>query len=327
MNNKKSGFTTFFSLLFFCSLSCVLFSITLLITSSNRRIVAEDEKINQRDIIGNVFLLVADKIYKDLQNKTENSRFDELWEFNNTEIENCKVIIQSDSGLINLYNMPIGFLKSEKIRNILSKYDTTVCDGELDVFTNVGRLFWNFDLLVSESDKKHDFFFFTPLNLNTIDPIFFREFIKRMELDDSIYWKKKQLFVNNQFLRDDVEALFCYGLEYDRLKKIFILDGIINVNFATEQALELILNYEEFAIKNVDAKIKSLMEIRQRRAITKKDICMIFGISDNDKLFYYLGVKSSIWKIIIEGKYEKCIYEIFINNSSIYKVNEQWISL
>ena len=274
-----------FNILIFLPSSVLLtLSLFVYINSMNLKLCKEKDSADFKTKC----LKISYDILNDFKTDDCNSKFSELYLWNDKIIENLKINLISESDKLNITSFP---------KNIVSE----LCDIDfLDTYNNFETPRLKFQLEKDFQNYKNscpselDYTFYGFRNINLVGYDYLYEILdlKKLNIMENEKLKLKEI-------KTYAELKKLNSLNYDVLFPLYNLESCININFVSEEFFRKFINLKFFNIKNSEQKIHKICEVRNLKEIDDENLKNILALNKNHVLYKFLGCKTWFWKIEI----------------------------
>lgn len=274
-----------FNILIFLPSSVLLaLSLFVYINSMNLKLYKEKDSADFKTKC----LKISYDILNDFKSDDCNSKFSELYLWNDKIIENLKINLIPESDKLNITSFP---------KNIVSE----LCDIDfLDTYNSFETSRLKFQLEKDFQNYKNscpselDYTFYGFRNMNLADYDYLYEILdlKKLNVLENEKLKLKEI-------KTYAELKKLNSLNYDVLFPLYNLESCININFVSEEFFRKFINLKFFNIKNSEQKIHKICEVRNLKEIDDENLKNILALNKNHVLYKFLGCKTWFWKIEI----------------------------
>ena len=274
MNRKETGWISVASILFLLLIAALVSGLALMFTTSNIYF-----KKNQNDYrIKKEADILLDKILFDIQSFKEENYDSSDNKYINSFIDKY-----------NNWNLTLTDISSGLHLDFLPDSDLT--DPLLSKFVFLNNQPYGFITYRNEYGLS-----------NNIDG--WKPYINEDAISSCVSFGWLQKSHESSFAFNEISRNFSTS-DSDKLFPLVNTFPLINVNFVKPELIELFVLRPSFEIKQAKEKYKKLKTRLEQRPLDDLDIAEILEVPLTNKIFAYLGAKTSFWKItfIIEGKY------------------------
>lgn len=280
------------------------------------------------------------KILQELQQRltqesaSDQSRFDPVWEYiDSVEAEQEEIEISlrdvSSRFLINTVNADVlddaGFFSS---------LDTTkavfeVFRSELGFAHDLSEAYQS---VFSEEILDRYFSTFGLININHASEIMLEKLYEmhNPHTEDTQYFRAQihQARKDTQrFSADDIKQLISY--EYETLRKLLTTEPTMNVNYISEEVLNVLLSYpySDLSIDDPSEMVDRIIADREVHEINHEQLMELFHVEDAESLlFLYLGTRTWVWEVKIQltGRELRSVFLYDRGNDSYEMVELAW---
>lgn len=330
-HNKGFSSLEFIITLFF--LCVILIALGIFLRMADLSVKKRTEGKKDKELIDGILNTVFSEIKKD-STPAVDSRFDPVWKLNDTDIDGFHITIKSLSGLINLNFINKDILVKTNLKAAFNSPE--VISTIKDKINNEGLLFSYKQIEDSISEEKfNEFFtFYGYANFNVADDDALKLFANSLSgsyFGDELINKRKSLRHNKQFIQNDTEFNLLCGIHYSDIFPFINLYPTMNVNFLSEECLKALLSFQNFKLAGANQKVNNLISLRDSKEVSQEELCSLLGITKNSELYYYLGCKTWMWQILVEGKTTSCNVilardpeENALGDAKIYLIEKRW---
>ena len=247
-----------FNILIFLPSSVLLtLSLFVYINSMNLKLCKEKDSADFKTKC----LKISYDILNDFKTDDCNSKFSELYLWNDKIIENLKINLISESDKLNITSFP---------KNIVSE----LCDIDfLDTYNNFETPRLKFQLEKDFQNYKNscpselDYTFYGFRNINLVGYDYLYEILdlKKLNIMENEKLKLKEI-------KTYAELKKLNSLNYDVLFPLYNLESCININFVSEEFFRKFINLKFFNIKNSEQKIHKICEVRNLKEIDDENL-------------------------------------------------------
>lgn len=322
-NQKNASFSSIEVLITLFVLSILLIAFSFVLNFYQLRTKKLKQKENEQSLIESSFTEYLD-FFKSNLNPDFDGPNDDLYKSISGNNQNCTIKITPLSGLVDLNYLPIEFYSKPYFLSFLQENTDSAF---IEQYRNDNKLITSYDDVaqyISEETFDKTVSLFHTININTADETSLSTYCELKECMTDIISKRHILLTNKQYLKNETEASLYFGLDYNLLKPYVSVEPSININFANEDFITSLLSLKKFNLPNYQQKAAALLEERNIGTLDSEKICNILGISNNDELYYYIGCKTSFWKIEISLNTTSCTYIIFRDGEKFYLIQKRW---
>lgn len=304
--NKGFSSLEFIITLFF--LSVLTIALGIFIRTSDVNVQKRTSDIRDKEKIDSI----SNTLLKEIKNDSTpdaDSKFDSVWKYNDTDINGFHVSIKSLSSLINLNYINKDILLKTNFVNYFESPDSIKAVSNIIYERGLLYSYNEIKDFISEKDFNEVFTFYGYANFNVADEGTLKliaDDLTGSQFGDELINKRKILLHNKQFLQEETEFNLLCGIYYNEIYPFVNIKSDMNVNFMSEDTLRALLSYSGFSIGAINQKVNNLLILRNNREIREEDLYGLLGISKSDELYYYLGCRTWIWQILIEGEKKSC---------------------
>lgn len=321
-SRHDSGFSTLSALIACFVIVMMISSVTLFLNNFLRlRKKVDDEIVEKKAMLSFIHNAILKSLNDDAE-KQENSRFDEIWQYDGIENGRFVTEIINNSALLN-----INYLEEDMIYSPwFKKY---ICDEfDADGFMedrNSGLFYSNEDYLKyfgTEYDARH-FTLTSMVNINQCDRKVLEYLLEACFKDDNVsdYLVSKILLKGNKVILSEADFMMLAGIYYDDLSCHFTYLPQVNINFAGEELLSLVFMYLQ--IPGWQKKLEYILKLRQESIITEKKIKELFSEREYLKLFSWIGTRNFSYTIFLKGKNLDSRFVLMRNNlGNMFEIKE-----
>lgn len=330
MLNKKEAFSSLEFLITLFVLLILAIGFSFFITTSHRNIAKRTQSIGEKETID----IVLDEVYKKIKEDNtpeSDSRFDPIWDLDDTYIDGYHVSINALSGKINLNYINPNIFTNSGFRSTLN--DNSLINSLKNVLDE--KLLYTYEDVkeyISKENFDKFFTFYGFANINTIRDTALEMLVNKISnsfFGNEMVNRRKSLFRNKQYFQTETEFnMFC-GIYYSEIFPYINIQPQLNVQFIEEEALRWLL--ESFNVSGSNQKANTLINLRNAQEIKEENLLSILGISKSDEVYYHLGCKTYAWQFTISGRYLSCqivlyrdITESSMNKPKFYIVEKKW---
>ena len=333
MKDNK-GFSSIEFLVTLLFLSMIIIAFGIIIRTSDFTVKKKTADLYDREYIDKLLVEIYEEIKND-KTPYSDSKYDSVWKYDNTMMEGFKISIKSLSGLINL-NFITKDLISKTELNSLFLYDNAM-ENIYDLITDKGLLYSYEEINQYIEKDKYDNYFtlygFSNFNISN------NESIKKLtnnltnsSFGDDLINKRNILIRNKQLIQNETELNLLCGIHYDEIFPFININPPLNINFMDENLIRIILSFQDFKLPGAQQKANSIIELRDSKEITQEELVSILGITKGDELYYYIGCKTWVWQILIEGDSSSCNVilirdpeDTILGEPKLYVIEKQWL--
>lgn len=331
---KNEGFSSIEYLITLIVLVSIIAVFGIFLRTASITVKKTSTLVEDRKTIDDLLSKVYEDLKKDISPEAD-SRFDEVWKWNGYEHDGFSITISSLSGLINLNFIPEKKIYETGLKNYFENSEGITF---IEKNRQQGTLLYSYDDIkeyITENmfNKYFTFRGFANINISDINSIkIISDNIIGSSYGNELYNKINILRENRQFIQNQTELKMFLGVNYDGIMPFINLNPQININFIDEEALKALLSYSGFNVDRINQKVATIVSLRQTGEIKESELCNILGISKSDELYYYLGCKTWLWQIDINGKNTSCSIilvrvpeEDSFGKTSFYIIEKKWL--
>lgn len=306
MNNTYSeeGSTSIQVLVFLFSFSILIFSTAYITMIIKKQIVSEQKELEQKEEINTLF----DEILMSFSSGTSpesDSKFDEIWDWNNKTVSGITVTIEPVSDKLNPNFIRKNLITKTKIQELF--LDGKTADElqqyrEDEGFQYTAQGYKDF---FSEENYNTYFSCYGWANINLIDEFSFRKLVlhrtNSQTASESMHSRIQKLLAEGTVLSSYTDFNTFLGIYEKELYPYVTLAPQYNIHFIDPFLLQEILQYPDYELKDADKKYTELIQLRDQNEISLEELHNILEIDKDNRQYYYLGTQTWFWKITLQS--------------------------